>query len=463
MEPVDPADMWPEMLVSDDPDVMLSYARDQSQFTAYALPEAVLGPRNTAEVAAVLHEAARRGLTVAIRGAGTGLSGGANAQPGSVVLSTHRLNRVVDIDPDERIAVVQPGVITGDLRTQVSRHGLWYPPDPGSVDSCSIGGNVATNAGGMCCVKYGVTRDFVLGLEVVLADGSVMRTGRRTAKGVAGYDLTGLLVGSEGTLGVITEVTVRLVPQPASAATVLATFNTLAAAGSAVRHLTRARTRLSMLEIMDRTTLQAVESMRPLGINTDTAAILLIQSDEVDGRAVTAEAATICHDAGADDVIVSDDAQEAELLLQARRLALPALERLGSWLLDDVCVPRTRIVDLMTHVETIAEHEGVLIGVFGHAGDGNMHPTIIYDKDLPDSRAAAQRAFDQITQRALELGGTITGEHGVGRLKRTWLEAELDETALRTHHALRSSLDPGRLLNPQSVTSEQVRLGSKMA
>lgn len=439
---------WGPALLSTDPEVMASYSRDQSRFTEHAVPAAVLAPRSTEEVAEVLREAARRGLAVVTRGAGTGLSGGANAQRGSIVLSTHRLDSIVSIDPDEQVAVVQPGVITGHLRAAVLEHGLFYPPDPGSVDSCTIGGNVATNAGGMCCVKYGVTRDFVRALEVVLADGSVMRTGRRTAKGVAGYDLTSLLVGSEGTLGVITEITVRLVPRPAPPTTMLATFGTLAAAGTAVQQLTRAGTRLSLLEIMDRTTLGAIESMSPLDFDTGTAAILLAQSDDPDSASHVALAADLCRASGAEDVAVSDDVREGDLLLQARRLALPALERLGDWLLDDVCVPRSRIVDLITSVEDIAAREGLVIGVFGHAGDGNMHPTIIYDEGRPDSRVAALRAFDQITARALELGGTITGEHGVGALKRGWLGAELDASAVRAHRLVKQAFDPRDVLNP---------------
>lgn len=448
MEQTDLDRGWGPALLSTDPEVMASYARDQSRFTEHALPEAVVAPASTEEVAEVLREAARRGLSVVTRGAGTGLSGGANAQPGSIVLSTHRLDAIVSIDPDEQTAVVQPGVVTGHLRAAVSEHGLFYPPDPGSVDSCTIGGNVATNAGGMCCVKYGVTRDFVRGLEVVLADGSVMRTGRRTAKGVAGYDLTSLLVGSEGTLGVITEITVRLVPRPAPTTTMLATFGTLATAGAAVQQLTRAGARLSLLEIMDRTTLSAIESMTPLGFDTETAAILLAQSDDFDSHAVATAAADVCRSSGAENVVVSDDGREGDLLLQARRLALPALERLGDWLLDDVCVPRSRVVDLIISVEQIAAREGLVIGVFGHAGDGNMHPTIIYDEARPDSRVAALRAFDRITARALELGGTITGEHGVGALKREWLATELDPAAIRAHRSVKQAFDPDDLLNP---------------
>ncbi|MEH3033530.1 MAG: FAD-binding protein [Aeromicrobium erythreum] len=439
-----------DVVVSTDPDVTAGYAADQSRLTERHVPLAVLAPRTTDEVAACLRLATTHGWTVVPRGAGSGLSGGANGGAGAVVLSTHRMTSVLQVDPVERLAVVQPGVVTGDLRAAAAEQGLFYPPDPGSVGFSTIGGNVATNAGGMCCVKYGVTGDAVLGLEVVLADGRVLRTGRRTAKGVAGYDLTHLFVGSEGTLGVITEVTVRLRPAPEPALTLVATFPTLAAAGRAVADVAADGTVVSALEIMDRTTLAAVDDLTRMGLG-DAAAMLLVQSDTADAASVLAAVATRCEQAGATDVAVADDPEEGAQLMEARRQALPALERLGDWLLDDVCVPRSRIVDLVQRIEQVAADEGLTIGVFGHAGDGNMHPTIIFDEADEASRAAARRAFDAITRHALDLGGTITGEHGVGRLKRDWLTAELDPVALDVHRAVRAALDPAGRLNPGAV------------
>lgn len=437
------------IVVSTDPDVTASYGFDQSRFTDRATPPIVLAPSTTDEVARCLRVAAEQGWTVVPRGAGSGLSGAANGDAEAVVLSTHRMTSIVSIDPVERIAVVQPGVITGDLRAAVAERGLFYPPDPGSVAISTIGGNVSTNAGGMCCVKYGVTGDFVLGLEVVLADGRVMRTGRRTAKGVAGYDLTHLFVGAEGTLGVVTEVTVRLLPAPREPLTLVATFGTLTAAGEAVAAITASGVSVSMLEIMDRTTLRAVDRMARMGFDDDTAAMLLVQSDATDAAQVLADVEKAC--VGAVDVAVGDDPAEGAMLLEARRLALPALEQVGDWLLDDVCVPRSRIVDLIRHIEDVAADEQLTIGVFGHAGDGNMHPTIIYDESDPASRAAALRAFDRITAHALDLGGTITGEHGVGRLKKGWLAEELDETAVDVHRAVRDALDPDGRMNPGNL------------
>ncbi|ALX05944.1 FAD-binding oxidoreductase [Aeromicrobium erythreum] len=442
-------DDLPTAIVQTDPDVVAGFAHDEARLVQRSTPAAVLSPRDTDEVAACLRAARAAGLTVVTRGAGTGLAGGANAPAGSVVLSTRRLDRIVAIDVEERVAVVQPGVLTGDLRAAVEEVGLFYPPDPGSVAISTIGGNVATDAGGMCCVKYGVTGDYVLGLEVVLADGRVLRTGRRTVKGVAGYDLTHLLVGSEGTLGVITEVTLRLRPAPPAPATVVATFASLPDAGRAVERMSADALDVSLLELLDATTLRAIDAHTGMGL--DAAAMLLVQSDQPDPTATLAAVQRACEGAGAVDVAVTTDVEEGRQLLEARRQALPALERLGDWLLDDVCVPRRAIVALVQGVEQVARAEGLTIGVFGHAGDGNMHPTVIFDQQDPESEAAARRAFDAITALALDLGGTVTGEHGVGRLKAGWLARELDPVALDVHRAVKAALDPEGRLNPGSV------------
>ncbi len=444
-------DALPQEITIADPDVVASYARDQSRLTEHAEPLAVLMPRTTAEVSRCMKAAHDLGIAVVPRGAGSGLCGAANASPGSVVLSLHRMNEILEINRADRLAVVQPGVITATLRQAAKDAGLFYPPDPGSVDMCSVGGNAATNAGGMCCVKYGVTGDFVIGLEVVLADGRVMRTGRRTVKGVAGYDLTHLFVGSEGTLGVITEITVRLVPEPKSAHTLVASFATLPAAGEVVAEVTGAGLTPSLMEILDRTTVHAVDQMAHMGLGEGVAALLLIQSDDPHAEELLDQVEGICERRGAVDVARSSDHTEAAMLLEARRLALPALERLGDWLLDDVAVPRSRIVDLIVAVEEISERLGIVIGVFGHAGDGNLHPTVIFDDTDPDSRATALKAFGEMTQKTLELGGTITGEHGVGQLKRSWLSRELDPTSLAVHVAVKEALDPRGILNPGTV------------
>lgn len=438
----------PEGLVTD-ADVLEAHRRDQASWTVAGAPHVLVRPGSTREVQDVLRVASAHRVPVVPRGAGSGLSGGANAVDGCIVLSLMRMNRILEIDRRGLLAVVQPGVINGALKAAAAEQGLWYAPDPASWEFSTIGGNLATNAGGLCCVKYGVTGDAALGLEVVLAAGSVLRTGGRTVKNVAGYDLTRLFVGSEGTLGVITEATLRLRPRPAPATTLVASFPTLLGAGAAVTEI-MASTRPSLLELMDRTTVRAVEVSRPMGLDTHAAALLLARSDAGgdQGVAECARMAAACEAAGATFVVQSSEEAEGELLLGARRFAYPALEKQGTTLLDDVSVPLSRIPELLSGVERIAEQRGVLIGTFGHAGDGNMHPTLVFDRNDPDAVARAQTAFDDILLVVGELGGTITGEHGVGTLKRPYLARQLGEEATRVHLAIKASLDPLGILNP---------------
>jgi glycolate oxidase len=438
----------PEGLVTD-PDVLEAHRRDQASWAAAGTAHVLVRPGSTSEVQAVLRIASAHRVPVVARGAGSGLSGGANAVDGCIVLSLARMNRILEIDRRSLLAVVQPGVINAAVKAAAAEHGLWYAPDPASWEFSTIGGNLATNAGGLCCVKYGVTGDSVLGLEAVLADGSAVRTGGRTHKNVAGYDLTRLFVGSEGTLGIITEATLRLRPRPSQATTLVASFPTLAAAGTAVTEI-MATTRPSLLEVMDRTTVRAVEAYKPLGLDTEAAALLLARSDAGgdQGVAECTRMTVACEAAGATFLAQSAEEAEGELLLTARRLAFPALERQGSTLLDDVGVPLARIAELLSAVERIAEQHGVLIGTFGHAGDGNMHPTIVFDRKDPDAVTRAQLAFDDILRVVDALGGTITGEHGVGLLKRPYLARQLGPQAMRLHLAIKAALDPLGLLNP---------------
>jgi glycolate oxidase len=444
------ADIDAAVLIAD-PDIASTYQRDQSEFTESERPAAVVAPRSEEEVSAVLQLAHRLGVVVIPRGAGSGLSGAANASAESITLSLHRMNRILKVDARNRVAVVEPGVITKALRDTAAAADLYYLPDPGSVDFCTLGGNIATNAGGMCCVKYGVTGDYVLGLRVALADGRILSTGRATVKGVAGYDLTRLFVGSEGTLGVVTEATLRLIPRPVPAHTLVATFPTLTAAGKAVSGIVESGFVPSLLEILDRTTVRAVDAKTRMGLGADVAAMLMVQSDEPNAAQVLTEIHSICAAANASDAMRTQDANEGIMLLEARRQALPALEQLGDWLLDDICVPRTAIVDLIAEIEQIADRLNLTIGVFGHAGDGNLHPTIIYDKADPASHSAALAAFDAITAHSLRLGGTITGEHGVGRLKRGWLATEQGPLGMEIHRAVKAALDPTNLLNPAAL------------
>ena len=433
--------------VLSDPELLEGYRRDQASpgLLAAGMPAAVVRARTTAEVQAAVRAAARHGVPVVPRGAGSGLTGGANALDGCVVLCTERMDQIVEIDEHSLTATVQAGVVNARLTEAVGKYGLWYAPDPASYEFSTIGGNVATNAGGLCCVKYGVTRDSLLGVEVVLADGRAMRLGRRTRKGVVGYDLTGLICGSEGTLAVITEATVRLLPTPGPSATLAASFPDVGDAGRAIARIVRGR-QPSLLELMDRTTVCAVEKFQPMGLDGD-AALVFAKSDSSGGVADVEWMAARCQEEGATVVATSDEAAEGRMLMAARRLAYPALERLGTTLLDDVAVPLGAIPDLIEEVETIAERHGVLIATFGHAGDGNMHPTVVYDHHDAEATLAARAAFRDIVEAALRLGGTASGEHGIGALKQEFVTAELGES-LGVHQSIKHALDPGGLFNP---------------
>jgi glycolate oxidase len=442
-----------------DADVTASYARDMMPLAPSGAPFAVVLPRDTAQVRAVVRVCAAHRTPIVPRGAGSGLSGAANAIDGCVVLALARMNEIIEVDPDNRLAVVEPGVVNLDLRHAVEKEGLFYPPDPSSYDWCTIGGNLATNAGGLCCVKYGVTTDSVLGLEVVLASGELLRTGRRTVKGVAGYDLTRLFIGSEGTLGVITRATLALRPLPQAPATLAASFGTTAAAGRAVITIVREGIVPSLMEIMDRTAIRAVQNFGHTelgaGAGAGSAALLICQSD-AGGEAARRELSAIeqaCKGAGAEFVYATDDLAEGRLLLAARRAVLPALETLGTWLTDDVCVPRTKIAELIEGCERIAQRVGLTIAVAGHAGDGNMHPTVIYDKSSADETRRAHQAFGEILEVGLGLGGTVTGEHGVGRIKQDWLAREIGPVGLDVHRRIKAALDPDNLFNPGSMFS----------
>jgi len=439
-----------------DPDVTASYSRDMMPLASSGRPLAVVMPATTAEVQAIVRICAAAGVPVVPRGAGSGLTGAANAVDGAVTVVMTRMNAILEIDEANRLAVVQPGVVNLDFRKEVESRGLFYVPDPSSYDWCTLGGNLSTNAGGLCCVKYGVTTDAVLGLEVVLASGEVLRTGRRTVKGVAGYDLTKLFVGSEGTLCVITEATLALRPKPAAPVTMVAAFSSAEDAGAAVSAAVRAGLVPSLLEIMDATCIKAVEAktgVKLLGDGQTPAALLLGQSDAGGpaGRQEMDRLEEVCLAAGATFAYVTDDLAEGRMLLQARRDVLPSLEVLGTWLTDDVSVPRTEIAALITACERISAEVGLTIGVLGHAGDGNMHPTVVYDATDPGQAEAAERAFRMMLDAGRALGGTVTGEHGIGRIKRDFLAAEIGEIGIRVHRQIKNALDPNGLFNPGSM------------
>ena len=434
-----------------DRDVARTYAVDASPGAVAPEGFEVVRARSREDVVEVLRYAAEHRVAVVPQGARTATTGAACALAGGIVLNVEALDSV-EINAAERIAVVGPGVVNADLKIAVAGHGLAYPPDPASAATCTIGGNVATNAGGLCCVKYGVTADYVRGLEVVLPGGAVMRTGRFTAKGVAGYDLTGLFVGSEGTLGVVTEVVLRLVPAPDPALTVLATFATLEDTLAGVAALRAERHTPSLVELLDGPSLEAIQAYGDYGFPAGCGGLLLVQSDRI-GHAhedVQSYAAALSQ-AGAEDVAVADDEAEADLLLQGRRVLNPALEARGSRLIEDVCVPVTHLGALVRAVHDIAGRHGLEATASGHAGDGNLHPCFFYDASDPASVAAANQAFDDLIEAAWALGGTLTGEHGVGGLKAPWLERELGPEEMDRQRAVKALFDPLGIMNPGRV------------
>ncbi|MBI3746524.1 MAG: FAD-binding protein, partial [Chloroflexi bacterium] len=364
-----------------------------------------------------------------------------------------RMDRILEIDTANLCVVTQPVVINADLKAAVAAEGLFYAPDPASYETCSIGGNLGTNAGGLCCVKYGQTRDAVLGLEVALADGTLIRTGGRNVKDVAGYSLTHLFVGSQGTLGIITEATLRLRPAPPERQTLLAFFDTLDAAGEAVAAMTASGIQPVTLELMDGETIRAVEDWNHLGLDVTAAAMLMVESD-APGEAAAAEldqAEAACLARGGRSMVRAADAQESNWLRQARRLALRALERQGTVRMEDVGVPRARVPELLRAIERITRAHGVRCATFGHAGDGNLHPNLIFDRDDPAAAEQTHRVRDEIFRAALDLGGTVTAEHGIGAARREWLPIQRGDGAVAVMRAIKAALDPLGILNPGRV------------
>lgn len=443
----------PAGTVITDPALTDKYRRDRAADPQAGTPAAVVRAESTEQVSTVLAWACRNRVAVVPRGAGTGLSGGSTARSGGIVLSTERM-RAISVDPLSRVAVVQPGLLNAEVKAAAAECDLWYPPDPSSFEICSIGGNIATNAGGLCCVKYGVSADYVLALQVVLPDGRAVRLGGPRVKDSAGLSLTKLFVGSEGTLGVITEVTLRLLPPQPAPRTVVATFAQTRAATEAIVAIT-SRMRPAMLEFMDRTSVNAVEDMLRMGLDRDAAALLVAQTD-TEGSTADREIAEIvdaCERFGAGEVFATDDPEEGDAFTVARRQAIPALERIGTLLLEDVGVAVPRLPDLVAGIERIAAAERVTIALVAHAGDGNTHPLIVFDPADPGARARAEVAFGRVMDLAIELDGTITGEHGVGRLKQPWLADQIGPDVMDLTRRIKDAVDPLGIMNPGAVLS----------
>lgn len=440
----------PDGMVVTDPAVTEGYRQDRAFDPSAGKPLAVVRPRRTEEVQTVLRWATANRVPVVPRGAGSGLSGGATALDNGIVLSTEKM-RDIAVDPVTRTAVCQPGLFNAEVKKAAAEHGLWYPPDPSSFEICSIGGNIATNAGGLCCVKYGVTTDYVLGMQVVLADGTAVSLGGPRLKDVAGLSLTKLFVGSEGTLGVVTEVTLRLVPKQNASSIVVASFASVQDAVEAVLGVT-ARLRPSMLEFMDSVAINAVEDTLRMDLDRGAAAMLVAGSDER-GRAGSEDAeimAKVFAESAATEVFSTDDPDEGEAFVVARRFCIPAVEAKGSLLLEDVGVPLPALGRLVTGIAGIAAERDLMISVIAHAGDGNTHPLIVYDPADADMTERAHLAFGEIMDLAVGLGGTITGEHGVGRLKRPWLAGYLGPDVMDLNRRIKQALDPEGILNPGS-------------
>jgi glycolate dehydrogenase FAD-linked subunit len=423
-----------------------AYGTDASRASLDGLPAAVVTARTTDDVAVALRWAVRHRVKVSVRGSGTGLTGGAVAYPDGLVVSLAAMDAVLGIDPANRLADVQAGVVTAEIDRAAAAYGLMYAPDPASYRESTIGGNIATNAGGLRCVKYGVTADSVAGLEVVLASGDVIRTGGRTRKDVVGYDLTRLFVGSEGTLGVVTAATVRLVPRPTGdKVTFRAVFPTLASAGEAVMAVMRTPAVPEVMELMDRPSVDAVEKHHPTSLTTDGAAAVLVgQFIGPSARGQSAEVARLCRAAGALGV----DEADGDVLLEARRVTGRALSAEGLRVSSDVAVPIARLAEMFTAIEAISREEGVGIPTFAHAGDGNLHPSVIVDPTDEAARAHGERVLDRVSDAALALGGTLSGEHGIGSLKRHALPRQLDPATLAAHRLVKDAFDPHHILSP---------------
>ncbi|MDO8282834.1 MAG: FAD-linked oxidase C-terminal domain-containing protein [Thermodesulfovibrionia bacterium] len=437
--------------VSTEAEELFCYGFDASK--EEGLPSAVVRPLNTEEVSKAARYAFENNISIVPRGAGSGMTGGSVPLNDSMVISLEGMNRIIDIDERNMVVTLEPGVINKHLQDKLEPLGLFYPPDPTSMNFCTIGGNVAENAGGPRAVKYGVTRDYVLGLEVVLSDGKVITTGVKTHKGVVGYDLSWLIVGSEGTLCTVTKIFLKVLPLPEEVITMLCSFSSLEKASEAVPMIVSSGTIPRTLEFMDSGAIQAVESYRPVGLPGNSEALLLI---EVDGssdlvRKDADKIASICANMGA-DVSIADGAYARERLWESRKALSPALYHLKpDKINEDIVVPRTKIPQIIRSIKLIEEKYNLMIVNFGHAGDGNIHVNIMTDRDNKEEYQMAQRAVKDIFEETLKLGGTISGEHGVGITKSKYLRMELSDASIGLMRSIKDVFDPRGIMNPGKI------------
>jgi glycolate oxidase len=445
----------PERLVARDPDRLEAYGRDESGLGAYP-PDAAVLVESAEEVRAVFAAAARHRVPVVPVAARTGKSGGSLAVRGGIAVSVERMSRILEVSPGDLVARVEPGVVTGVLQAEVERHGLFYPPDPNSLETCTIGGNVAENSGGPRGLKYGVTREYVLGLTAVVPTGEILKLGRRSIKGVAGYDLTGLFVGSEGTLGIVTEATLKLLPRPRHVSTALVVFPSVAAAARAVTRVLAAGVLPRCLELLDDVCLAAAAKTSPYAFPAGAGAALLLETDGNDEEAVFAEMVRVAElvrgDAQGEVVVAQGEGQRRRIWETRRHLSndLKSLHPLK--LSDDAAVPRSRIPELVARAKEIGARHGFLVATYGHAGDGNLHCNVMYDRE--DERPRVEAAVADILRAAVDLGGTITAEHGVGLAKRDFLEYEQGREVVALERRLKAVFDPLGILNPGKIFPE---------
>ncbi|QOR66623.1 glycolate oxidase subunit GlcD [Cytobacillus suaedae] len=425
-----------------------------------SMPDAVISPRNKKEIQEIVKVCNRNKIPIVPRGSGTNLCAGTCPTEGGIVLLFKHLNEILELDKENLTITVQPGVVTLDMIRIVEENGLFYPPDPSSMKISTIGGNLNENSGGLRGLKYGVTRDYVMALEVVLPNGEIIRTGGKLAKDVAGYDFTRLYVGSEGTLGIITEATLKLIPPPETKKTMLALYQDLEAAAKTVSTIIANKIIPTTLEFLDQPTLEVVEAHAQIGLPTDVKAVLLIEQDgpsEVVDRDME-RIMEICKQENSISVQIAQTEEEADALRTARRSALSALARLKpTTVLEDATVPRSEIAKMVKAINEIAERHNVKICTFGHAGDGNLHPTCLTDARNHEEMERVEKAFEEIFEKAIELGGTITGEHGVGVMKAPYLEWKLGAAGLDAMKAVKQALDPNNIMNPGKMFAKDTR------
>lgn len=441
--------------VKTDIEDLASYAFDATPDMPVERPDVVVFPENTDHVQAVVNIAKKYDVPVYTRGSGTNLSGGTIPLKKGIVMVMLKMNRILEIDVENLTATCEPGVIIADLNAAVAEHGLMYPPDPGSVDTATMGGSVAECSGGLRGLKYGVTKHYIMGLEVVLANGEVMTCGGKTVKNVSGYDMVKLFVGSEGTLGIVTKIICKLIPAPEARKTATATFTSIHDAANTVSGIIRSRVIPATLEIMDKVTIKTVENYLHLGLPTDAEAMLVIEVDGIP-EVVEREAdavARICK-ANNGDLKIAENAEERDGLLAARRAALPALAQLSpTTVLEDATVPRSKVPEMISAIRNIADTYDLTIGTFGHAGDGNLHPTIITDETNSEEMNRVHMAVDAIFKAAVEMGGTLSGEHGIGIAKQKYLRNEFGEAGIEALKSVKRALDPENILNPGKVVT----------